>query len=441
MSVPPEFLNSLFIRKSLFFAGHSLLVYDYLLTFSHEVEYVWGSPWTVVKATFLLNRYGNLVGQSIIALEETGSLSHGSEEFCTRFNLFGSIFAIFSIESIHILVLMRAWAIWGCTYRAAVLLILLYVVYILVVVGMAAYIMTTADFVDFQYLAEIGVCVEPIPRFCWVLYATTLLLDTGMFATVMYSLHKFSWHSRHLYPSALLRLLVRDAAAFYIMGLTALQASACNSLFTIVCWTVYSNYLYRKQDPRNLLQLALSLPLLSIVGQRLVLNLRGFQTRHYTTRDLSREINRQMAAMGGTSFWQVVDQPNGVHGGGPRDLEWSESSGATPTTDAELKDALPSAGGARPPTTEGIYEVLRADEEVLRPQTTTSQFLVWAKICQVILVMLWCLCRETAAGSLPRQHFMLPNPGNGYGSLDPDSEPTKAGILSTYKIEAPLELS
>ncbi|KAF9230504.1 hypothetical protein BU15DRAFT_69143 [Melanogaster broomeanus] len=145
MSAPPEFLNFLFIRKSLFFAGHTLLVYDYLLTFSREVEYVWGAPWTIVKATFLLNRYGNLIGQSVVALEETGNLSHGSEKFCASFNLSAAIFMIFSAESIHILVLTRAWAIWGCTYRAAVLLILLYVVYIVVVVGMLIFAATAAN--------------------------------------------------------------------------------------------------------------------------------------------------------------------------------------------------------------------------------------------------------------------------------------------------------
>ncbi|KAF9233241.1 hypothetical protein BU15DRAFT_54163, partial [Melanogaster broomeanus] len=145
MTVPPEFLNSLFIRKSFFFAGHSLLVYDYLLTFSREVEYVWGAPWTVVKAAFLLNRYSNLIGQSVVALQETGKLSHGSYEFCARYNLFATIFVVFSTESIHILVLMRAWAIWGCTYRAAVLLIVLYVIYILVVVRLSVYITTSAD--------------------------------------------------------------------------------------------------------------------------------------------------------------------------------------------------------------------------------------------------------------------------------------------------------
>ncbi|KAF9233752.1 hypothetical protein BU15DRAFT_66322 [Melanogaster broomeanus] len=374
MSVPPEFLNSLFIRKS-FFAGHSLLVYDYLLTFSREVrislslsgmlcknkrfkvEYVWGAPWTVVKATFLLNRYGNLIGQSVVSLEETGKLSHGSEEVFDMHLVYPC-----NLQNV-VLVLMRAWTIWGCTYRLAVWLILLYVVYILVVMGMMTYAATGAN----------------LPGRDWCLYGTDgssalgnehhnvggggsyiyelLLLDTTMFATVMYSLRKFTRDSRHLYPSALLHLLVvqalSDVDGSHCFTGKYLQQLAYHRMLVSCC----------KQDPRNVLQAAISFPLLSVVGQRLVLNLRGFQTRLYTTRDLSREVNRQMAAMGGTSFWQADDQPNRVHDGGPRVQEWSGSCRATPNVDVELKDVLSSDGGARPSSLEGIHEVLRVDEE------------------------------------------------------------------------------
>ncbi|KIJ65475.1 hypothetical protein HYDPIDRAFT_27475 [Hydnomerulius pinastri MD-312] len=342
MSVPADFLRRLFIRKSLAFVGESLLIYDYVLTLGQEVEYVWNAPWSIVKATFLLNRYGNLIGQSFVALEETGILSQGSEKFCARFNLFTAIFMIFSSESIHILVLMRAWAIWGCQYRIAVWLTALYIIYMMVVVGMTAYGANSANFIKFQYLDIVGVCVGIIPPLVWLTYLASFILDTGMFAMVVHSLRKFSKESRPLYPSSLLHLLARDAFAFYIMGLF-------NSAFTIVSWTAYST------DARYFLPLAFSFPVLSLIGQRLVLNLRGLQTRHYTTRDLSREVNRQMAAMGNTSFWQAVEQwPNAVPDG-PLDPEWSgssDASGMTRGTDIELKEL--QQHGEEP---EGIHEV------------------------------------------------------------------------------------
>ncbi|KAF8836945.1 hypothetical protein BDN67DRAFT_250599 [Paxillus ammoniavirescens] len=228
-----------------------------------------------------------------------------------------------------VLVLMRAWAIWGCTYRAATWLVGSYVFYILAVIGMVVYAASSASYTEFQYLDQTGVCVlVRTPSHAWLAYFTTILLDTVMFVMVMHSLRRFIRESRHLYPSPLLRLLVRDVIVFYL-------ASLFNSLYTIVCWSVYSH------DARNFLEIGISFPLLSLLGQRLVLNLRGLQTRHYTTRDLSQEVDRQIAELADLSFWQADDLwPNGVHDGRPGNPEWSGTSatGATQTTDLEIQE-------------------------------------------------------------------------------------------------------
>jgi hypothetical protein len=54
--------------------------------------------------------------------------------------------------------------------------------------------------------------------------------------------------------------------------------------------------------------------LLSVVGQRLVLNLRGLQTRTYTTRDISCEVDRQLQAFAevGSPDVDDVDELEGV---------------------------------------------------------------------------------------------------------------------------------
>lgn len=41
----------------------------------------------------------------------------------------------------------------------------------------------------------------------------------------------------------------------------------------------------------------ISYPFLAVTGQRVILNLRRFRARQDTTRDLSREVDRQIAAM------------------------------------------------------------------------------------------------------------------------------------------------
>lgn len=63
-----------------------------------------------------------------------------------------------------------------------------------------------------------------------------------------------------------------------------------NNATIFASWTVYAN------TPYTFLPKGFSGPLLSVVGQRLVLNLKSLSTRTYATRDLSREIDRQLAA-------------------------------------------------------------------------------------------------------------------------------------------------
>ncbi|KAH7921186.1 hypothetical protein BV22DRAFT_1038948 [Leucogyrophana mollusca] len=283
MSVPESFAEDLWIRGAFGIAGYTFIVWDYLLTLEDEFKYIWKAPWTVSKATFLVNRYGNLACQTFIRVEEVGLLSHGSQMWCHRFNIFTTLYMLIATESIHILVLMRAWAIWGCTRRVAAWLISIYVTYLFLQLGMTIFGTGSKNFQMFQYLEDIGVCVGVMPQYVWVIFLASFVLDTTVFALTMRSLHKYSRICRRLYPSQLLHRLFKDALIFFLV-------STFNNFFIIILWTVYA------KRPQYFLAVTFSLPLLSMAGQRLVLNLRGLQARSYTTGELSREVDRQILA-------------------------------------------------------------------------------------------------------------------------------------------------
>ncbi|KAH7920901.1 hypothetical protein BV22DRAFT_1020366 [Leucogyrophana mollusca] len=183
MSVPVSFAEDLWIRRAFGVAGYTFLVWDYILTFEDEVKYIWMAPWTLTKAFFLVNRYGNLASQTFVRIEETGLLSHGSQTWCHGFDVFSTIYVLLATESIHILVLLRAWAIWGCTRRMAAWLISIYTTYTLLSLGMIVYGINTAScrslflclalvpFSDslslvytFEHLEIIRICVGHMPR-------------------------------------------------------------------------------------------------------------------------------------------------------------------------------------------------------------------------------------------------------------------------------------
>jgi hypothetical protein len=52
----------------------ALVVYDYVLTLSREIDYVWFSPWNVIKITFLVQRY--LPFLDVILLTILGGFLH-----------------------------------------------------------------------------------------------------------------------------------------------------------------------------------------------------------------------------------------------------------------------------------------------------------------------------------------------------------------------------
>lgn len=177
---------------------------------------------------------------------------------------------------------MRAWAIWGTQKRVASILIWSYVSYVLVLTGTATYSMTTGQY-NFSQLDVARVCIGEISSYAWLICCGSLILDTVLFALTMRSLQLCSREFQCLYPSDLLHLLVRDAIVFYIV-------STLSNALSIASWTAYAH------NPKQFIAKGFATPLLSVAGQRLVLNLRGLKGRTYTTQDLSFEVDRQLEA-------------------------------------------------------------------------------------------------------------------------------------------------
>ncbi|KAG2144275.1 hypothetical protein DEU56DRAFT_237172 [Suillus clintonianus] len=286
-SLSPQFVEALWVRKSFSAAGHTLLVYDYFLTLQDEILYIWHAPWTVVKVLFLLNRYGNLIGQTYIRLEEAGLLAHSSMAFCQSFTYFTTCFVFLSTESIHILVLMRAWAIWGTPKRVSTILIWSYVSYVLILIATSLHRINTIH-LSFPHLNVTQICVGSFPKYVWLMYFGSLILDTVLFVLTMRSLRRYSREFQQLYPSNLLHMLFRDAIMLFL-------TSVFNNALIIASLTAYPH------NPKHFLGKGFSTPLLSVAGQRLVLNLRGLKTRTYTTFDLGREVDRQLEAFADTN--------------------------------------------------------------------------------------------------------------------------------------------
>ncbi|KAI9566207.1 hypothetical protein HD554DRAFT_2118344 [Boletus coccyginus] len=308
---PQSLIQDEWVKKTLGLAGYTCLVYDHTLTFDKEVEFIWGGSWTFTKTFFLFNRYGNLICQTIIQIViHSGWLVNESAECYGKFNVFTSAFMNSSEESVHILVLLRAWALWGCQRRVAAVLICSYLACLLVRLVGVFFGMKSLEYGSFQYTNLPRICVTILPAKVWILPILTACQDTIAFGTTMSSLWS---HSRgtgqHLYPSALIHLLVRDAVVFYVVCILF-------NVFNLVMWSVYAS------SPKNVLSLTFALNLLSIAGQRLVLNLRGIKGRSYGPRSISAEVDRQLEIIGNAHpEWWNSDRSQSVRSEKEQDEE------------------------------------------------------------------------------------------------------------------------
>ncbi|KAH7910062.1 hypothetical protein BJ138DRAFT_153194 [Hygrophoropsis aurantiaca] len=222
MTVPAGFMLDVWVRRFFGTAGYTFLIWDHILTLDQEVQYIWKTNWTISKTTFLLNRYINLAFQTFICIEETGILSHGSHQWCVTFKIATITYIIFALESIHVLVLMRAWAIWGCRRRIMIWLVVIYMVYLLILVALTSYEAHNVQARQFKYLDDLGICVGFMPVHAWTLFTATFALDTAVFIITMRSLRRYSRICRHLYPSTLLHRLFRDGTWLYFYRLSFL---------------------------------------------------------------------------------------------------------------------------------------------------------------------------------------------------------------------------
>ncbi|EGN96894.1 hypothetical protein SERLA73DRAFT_75742 [Serpula lacrymans var. lacrymans S7.3] len=242
-------------------AGGTLLLWDFLLTFGDEVEYIWSTRWSFAKVTFLTNRYGNLLFQVLVNGQELGIISGSpATQFCFHFTYFISIFMNFSAESIHILVLVRAWAIWGCKPRMATILITIYIIYLLLAIGFTTFGASQQDYAGFFATDIIRTCIGQLPPYLWLLWVASMLIDAMAFTLTMRCLRAYSRERENLYPTPLLHLMYRD-----------------------------DQYLKGEKDPKYFISVTMS-------GQRLVLNLRriNMRSRALSTDELGREVDRQL---------------------------------------------------------------------------------------------------------------------------------------------------
>ncbi|KAI6040255.1 hypothetical protein EDC04DRAFT_2894244 [Pisolithus marmoratus] len=226
--ITPAFIYDVWLQRAAVVAGYTLLVYDYFLTLGDEVEYIWSAPWTLVKSIYLANRYIMLLGQTLVCIQATGFIAAVTGG-CEFYAMFLAVYILVSLETAHVLVVLRAWAIWGGDRRILQSMVLAYVAcFVSIIIAVSK----GEDFSNFEPTVT-SVCYEPAPDHAWIFYFSSLVVDSLLFCMSMTSLWSYRKSFKHG-SLELVKALTRGVTTFYI-------ASVCYDILGIVSVTRYQN--------------------------------------------------------------------------------------------------------------------------------------------------------------------------------------------------------
>ncbi|KAF8416684.1 hypothetical protein L210DRAFT_2520132 [Boletus edulis BED1] len=212
--------------------------YDYILTFSKEVEYVWRRPWSWVSTMFVLVRYIGLLLAMVSGLIDS-SFVPGPLQVSTAIFLVGNWGFLVFLFAADVVMILRVYAMWNQSRTILWILVFIYVVQVITSVAVDGFYQNpnnTHLSVAIGQLASFTFCatsltnvplvfnmLKLVPRLALaavlVILAVTQTLrqSVGMYkATKQWQLNRY------------MQLLVRDGIFYFVMNVLFQIASTLN---------------------------------------------------------------------------------------------------------------------------------------------------------------------------------------------------------------------
>ncbi|KAI0782840.1 hypothetical protein C8Q75DRAFT_492026 [Abortiporus biennis] len=276
-----KYLDDVWLLRATTFASYTVLVYEFIETFPDEVKFIWSTRWSTVKAIFVLNRYSALICMGLVNAQVAGYWSRPSQSFCFNVTMFQSIFIFLSLASLHVIMLMRAWVIWGRRKFILAILMAFFIFSCSASLAVVLWGMVITGYDSYPLSSIVGTCVGYIPPILWVLWLPSILDETAVFVITMMTIRQHNLTNVSSGRASIIRTLYRDAVAYFIIILFS-------NFFNIFVWVFDSN------SPRNMMANTITVCLVNVAGQRLVLDLRQIDRSCHTlsTSRLGREVDR-----------------------------------------------------------------------------------------------------------------------------------------------------
>ncbi|KAI9570608.1 hypothetical protein HD554DRAFT_356267 [Boletus coccyginus] len=276
-----QIMGDMLVLRAMTYSSYALLVWDYLLTLDDEITYIWGGPSSVVKYLFIGNRYVNLLVQPVYISDVAGVLPLGSSATCVAFSWTMALSQFWSYGSVHVLVLLRVWVLYGRTLKITTTLTAAFILYLCASIALVAYILGALNHVN---SAPGWTCQGELAPFSWLIWIVEFTLEACLFGLTIFTLRQQKSRPGFLRVSRLVRSLYRHAIIFFL-------ANTLSDILNTIAWTAFAG------TPLYNVAISFSISLVNITGQRLAIDLRRLRIqKDITESEIGRVVEIQLAA-------------------------------------------------------------------------------------------------------------------------------------------------
>ncbi|KAF8119518.1 hypothetical protein EV363DRAFT_1382721 [Boletus edulis] len=216
-------LQLLALDNYLSLAGITVVVHDYALTFSREIDYVWCRPWTWVSTMFVVVRYIGLYW--IVTFVAGTSFVPGPVKVGQVMNVSYSWAFVVFLSTADLLMILRVYAMWSRSRTVLCVLLSIYTIQTIITVVLYGVYNSpnTYSSVKVVRILNFSFCSGNAPRFFGVYYVVPRLVLSVMmtflavFQTLKQSFEMYN-ATKQWQPNRYMQKLVKDGIIYFVMN-------------------------------------------------------------------------------------------------------------------------------------------------------------------------------------------------------------------------------
>ncbi|KAF8119661.1 hypothetical protein EV363DRAFT_1440672 [Boletus edulis] len=218
-------LQLLVLNNYLALAGVTAVVYDYALTFSREVEYIWCRPWSWVSTMFVLVRYTGLYWIVTSALYGSPFVP-GPLEICKLVYLSYVWGYVVFLSTADLLMILRVYAMWNRSRTILYILLLIFMIQTIITVVVDGNYEDSNITVTIIHVLDFSFCnafysnasvLSPVYYITPRLVLGALLAILAVFQTLKQSFEIYK-ATKLWQPNRYMKKLVKDGILYFIVN-------------------------------------------------------------------------------------------------------------------------------------------------------------------------------------------------------------------------------